>query len=262
MKTFREIISDFQRRALEIDCFDMSLSQKTLENPISFEGKGYIRQTLDDKLTCKIYVEKTVNTDQWGWMKRSLSAKSGQLYSESDYFDLAAKDANGVVWTAAGFLPNCNWRSEEVNPIVTSDLDAITMERAAAGSEHSVYLHFFEDAELPLMIDTYNFSHDNYTFAVKKLEGAFTVEVSSNNALPENFGGRVQEALRFILAQSISWRAGAPCAPRTASGKHSALHLRCRDPETPDSIPRSDEGSRTLTLAIAGTCFPFISSIS
>jgi len=220
MKTFREIISDFRSRALDIDCFDMSLTQKVPENPILFKGKGYIRQTADDKLKCKLYAEKTVNTDLWKWTGRALSSRSGQLYSDSDYSNLTARDADAVVWTVELVLPNCNWRSDEDNPIVTGDLTTLTMEGPAASREHSVYLHFFEDVELPLMIDKFKFFRDNYTFAVEKLEGSFTIEVSSNTALPDGFAGRVQEALRFMLAQSISWR--ALCV---SDGKRQSFHV-------------------------------------
>ena len=64
MRPFREITSDFQRRAFEIDCIDMQLVQKTSDIPMRFSGKGYIRQTADDRLTCKIFVEKTENVTQ------------------------------------------------------------------------------------------------------------------------------------------------------------------------------------------------------
>jgi hypothetical protein len=126
MRTFGEILSDLQRRALEIDCFHMSLVQNLPENPISFKGNGYIRQTRDDKLECKIYVEKTDNTDQLKWLMQSFSGKSGQLFSDSNYFNLTAKDASGAVWMADGVMPECNWRSEEDNPIITGGLATLT----------------------------------------------------------------------------------------------------------------------------------------
>jgi hypothetical protein len=140
-------------------------------------------------------------------MQRSFSGKPGQLYSESDYFDLTAKDADGVVWTTERAMPpRCNWRSEEDNPIISGNLATLTTERAISGQAHSTNLHFFGDVELPLIIDAFEFSDGDYKFAVRKLEGAFSIEVTSSSALPKDFPGRVQEALRFMLAQPVSWR--------------------------------------------------------
>jgi hypothetical protein len=65
MRPFREITSDFRRRALEINCIEMLLVQKASETPIRFMGKGYIHQTADDKLTCKIFAEEIENITQF-----------------------------------------------------------------------------------------------------------------------------------------------------------------------------------------------------
>ena len=223
----KDLISDFQRHALEIDCFHISLVQNASEIPISFKGRGYIRQTADDKLTCKIFVEETANTDQWKWMMLQVSGKSGQLYSDNDYFGLVAKDANGTVWTAEGVMPVCNWRSEEANPIITADLTMLATEVAAADPEHLACLHFLENAELPLMPDSVELSRDKYKFDIRKLEGAFSIEVSSDSALPEGFAGRVQEALRFVLAQPVQWR-----ALRVSDGNRQKFHLASAEPRS------------------------------
>ena len=179
------------------------------------------------------------------------------LFADSDYFSLTAKDADGVVWTMERILPTCNWRSEEDNPIITGDLSTLTMDRAAAGPA-SVRLHFFEDAELPLIIDAYKFSRGNYSFAIRKLESGFTIEVTSNSALPDGFAGHVQEALRFVLARSISWR--SLCV---SDGNRQTFRLASAVPPSGNArlYRRLGGGSRMLTSATVGTCFSSISSI-
>ena len=206
MRPFREITSDFQRRAFEIDCIDMQLVQKTSDIPMRFSGKGYIRQTADDRLTCKIFVEKTENVTQWEWINREISAKPGTLYSPSDYFDLTVEDTEKTSWQAEGLLPSIAWPTDKATPIIDIGLDRLSAEARDDNSEHSVCLHFFEDTDLPLMIDFIEFSKSIYKFSVKKSNDSFTIEVRSSSTLHEGFAGRVEEALRFLLARSVSWR--------------------------------------------------------
>lgn len=220
MRPFREMTSDFRRRALEIGCVEMLLVQRASEIPIRFKGKGYIHQTVDDKLTCKIFAEESENITQWEWVEREISGKPGKLYSPNDYFDLIAKDTRGNVWTAKKILLNVGWHNAKAAPIIAMGLDEINLEGRATEIEHSVSLYFFEDAELPLIADLFEFSKDSYKFVIQKLEGSFTVEVSSSSALPEGFAGRVEESLCFILTQSFSWRALS-----VSDGQRRTFHL-------------------------------------
>jgi hypothetical protein len=225
MRPFGEITSDFRRRALEIDCIEMLLVQKASETPIRFMGKGYIHQTVDDKLTCKLFAEEIDNITQFEWITREISGKPGKLYSPSDYFDLIVTDTRGDVWRAQKIIPSVGWYSMKSTPIVTMGLDEINLQGRATQIAHSVCLYFFEDAELPLISDSFEFCEDDYKFVVQKLEGSFTVEVSSSSALTEEFAGRVEESLRFILAQSVSWRALS-----VSDGERRTFHLAAAIP--------------------------------
>jgi hypothetical protein len=220
MRPFREITSDFRRRAFEIDCIDILLVQKASERPMRFRGKGYIRQTVDDRLTCKVFVDETENVTQWEWITREISGKPGKLYSPSDYFDLTAEDTQKTVWRAEKLLPIIGWPTEKATPIVDIGLDKLSVEALDDESEHSVCLYFFEDADLPLMIDSIDFSKGVYNFSARKSNGSFTMEVRSSSALHEGFAGRVEEALRFLLAQSVSWR-----ILMVSDGKRRKFHL-------------------------------------
>jgi hypothetical protein len=206
MRPFHEITSDFRRRAFEIDCIDILLVQNTSEKPMRFSGKGYIRQTAEDRLTCKIFVEKTENVTQWEWINRDISGKPGTLYSPSDYFDLTVQDTEKTSWRSKNLLPSISWPTVNATPIINIYLDKLSFEGQDNNSEHSVSLHFFEETDLPLMIDSIDFSKSVYNFSVKKSNDSFTIEVRSSFALHEGFAGRVEEALRFLLARSVSWR--------------------------------------------------------
>jgi hypothetical protein len=218
--TMGDIASDLQRHTLEIDCFELFLAQRASENPVSFKGKGYVWQSAEDKLECKIFVEETKNTDQWKWTLGAASGKPGKLFCDSDYFDLTARDDHGVTWKAERLLPRCIWRFDEPCPIVSASIDLLSSECSSLEEGQWVSLHFFGDIELPVMIDKFDFSHGAYEFKIRKLKNSFTVEANSKCALPDDFDGRIQEALRFILAKTVSWRVLS-----VSSGKRRSLRL-------------------------------------
>jgi hypothetical protein len=220
MRPFQEIASDFRRRAFGIECIDMLLVQKTAERPMRFRGKGYVRQTADDRLTCKILVETSENITQWDWINREISAKPGTLYSPSDYFDLTVEDDKNTSWRSEKLLPIIGWPADRVTPIIDINLDRLTFETHEDNREKSVCLYFFEEIDLPLLTDSIDFTKIIYKFSVKKSEKLFTIRVCSSNTLNETFAGRVEEALRFLLAKPISWR-----VLFVSDGERCAVHL-------------------------------------
>lgn len=53
-------IADFQQRKLQIDFVEFVLIQNRADDPISYRGTGYIRQTADDVLTFTLYAVETL----------------------------------------------------------------------------------------------------------------------------------------------------------------------------------------------------------
>jgi hypothetical protein len=68
-------------------------------------------------------------------------------------------------------------------------------------------MHYFEKADIPCLIDQVRFIVGNCEFHIEKTDDSFTVTAKSEAALPEHFHVRIEETLRFILAQSVSCRA-------------------------------------------------------
>jgi hypothetical protein len=64
-----DLIKALKQLKLEIDCFEMALVQNLPENPVSYRGKGYIRQTENDTLTFKLYASETKNIDATKYMR-------------------------------------------------------------------------------------------------------------------------------------------------------------------------------------------------
>lgn len=201
------IISDLKQRKLHIDFLEMSLVQnKSDEDPISYNGKGYIQQTEEDVLTFKLYANETLNTDFVADFKRLNKTKSGELYSDDSYYTLSGTSADGAAWKAENVLPNCDWAAHHPNPIVNGKLSSIKCGELLSNPK-SLAMHFFEKADLPVLIGEVKFAAAGYRFHVESGDDSFLVRGESDAPLPEYFVMRIEEALRFLLAQSVTPRA-------------------------------------------------------
>jgi len=114
-----EIIPAFKQRTLELDCVHMALTQNTDNSPIAYTGKGYIRQTNDDRLSFKIYVVEAGNTDKVRDLNEMLENKPGKLFQESEYYNLSVVTTDGLTWTADRVLRSVNWGATDDNIIAT-----------------------------------------------------------------------------------------------------------------------------------------------
>jgi hypothetical protein len=142
-----DLIKALKQLKLEIDCFEMALVQNLPENPVSYRGKGYIRQTENDTLTFKLYASETKNIDATRYMRAV--PHSGKLFTESEYYTLTALTSDGTVWAAEQILPDCGWTSCTPNPIVTGNISAMSSFKSNPSSKHRLRLHFFDDVQLP-----------------------------------------------------------------------------------------------------------------
>jgi hypothetical protein len=205
--TSPEMLSAFKQRRLAIDCVDMALVQKVDALPITYKGKGYIRQT-SDSLQFKLYVTETCNTDHFRHFVAALedASKSGRLVTDNEFYNLSATSGDGTKWAAERVLPSAHWSPHSTNPIITGSILELSTEWPTSDAAHSLHLHFFDDVEIPLMMNKFEFSALNCDFVVEKLADEFVVKASSTEMLPPHFHMRIQEALRFLLGKSVTWR--------------------------------------------------------
>ena len=201
-----EIIPAFKQRTLELDCVHMVLTQNTENSPIAYTGKGYIRQTSDDRLSFKIYVVEAGNTDKVRDLNEMLENKPGKLFQESEYFNLSVVTTDGLTWTADRVLRSVTWGATDDNIIATGNIPVLSASWPMPDAAHSLSLHFFDEADLPYIVDRAKFAAVNCDFAVNKSASGFVVEASAGDALPPDFHWRIEEAFRFLLARSVAWR--------------------------------------------------------
>ena len=202
-----QIISDFKQRKLHVDFLEMYLVQKKPgKGAISYKGKGFIRQTEDDILTFKLYASETRNTDWVASFNAVNKTKSGELYPDDAYYTLKGTASDGSTWKAEHVLPNCDWHGQHANPIVRGKLSSVIGGELQSAPK-SIAMHFFEKADLPVPVREVKFEATEYEFHVENGDDSFIVRAKSGAPLPEHFAMRVEEALRFLLAQSVRPRA-------------------------------------------------------
>lgn len=198
------IISDFKQRKLQIDFLEMHLIQnKSNKKAISYKGRGYLRQTDNDVLTFKLYANETQNSDFVASLNRTNKIKSGELFPHDSYYTLTGIASDGAMWKAVDVLPNEKWHQQHANPIIHGKLSSITCERLSPDPK-SLAMHFFEKAYLPVRNRSEKFTVADYEFNVESADDSFTVRAKSDAPLPQHFAIRVEEALRFLLAQSVT----------------------------------------------------------
>jgi hypothetical protein len=200
------IISDFEQGKFHIDFLEMSLVQNKVDTkPVIYKGKGYIHQTDDDVIAFKLYANETLNTDFVVHFNRLNEIQSGELYSDDSYYTLSAIAGDGAVWKAEHVSLHCVWHAKHANPIVHGQLSTIRGGDLLPNPK-SLAMHFFEKADLPMQIHGEKFTAADCEFHVEKDDDGFVVRAKSDAPLPQHFTMRVEEALRFILAQSVTPR--------------------------------------------------------
>ncbi|NOJ41053.1 hypothetical protein [Bradyrhizobium australiense] len=201
------VIADLKRPKLNVDFLEMTLTQnKSGKSAIVYKGTGYIRQTQDDVLTFRLYASQTQNTNAMADFRRLNQTRSGELYPEEAFYTLIGIASDGSQWTADRVLPEPSWNFEHSNPIVSGKLSLVTCGELLPDPK-AVTLHFFERADLPMIAREANFEAVGCEFHCENDEDGFVVRAKSSEPLPKHLVMRVEEALRFLLAQSVSPRA-------------------------------------------------------
>ena len=215
----------FRRGALNFDCKRMILRQNK-EGGACYEGQGNVQQSPDGALIFKIYVTQH-NTKPFSDLRDQLSVKSGKIYGDEMHYDLDLTARDGTLWNAKRILPRFSWDSTGGSVLAKGGLNSITTEIEMRQPRHCLRLHFFEEYDVPLhsmsetekygnrhlVRDMAQFDTCGFKFEVRKREGSgdTVVEIISENAFPEAFDLRVQEALQYITAKTAIWRARLHC---------------------------------------------------
>jgi hypothetical protein len=188
----------------------------------TYFGKGYIRQAEDGYLEFRLYVERTEHVKPYQSFNRRMQIEIGSLHPEEVFYDLIATAYDGTIWMTERLLPSFHW---DMSQAVFANGKLISIKSQTKGLESFapfLQLHFFDDFDVPLfkgseterfgrkymVTDKAEFEGANASWVVRKRDNRVVVEADSSlGVLPANFAQRVQEAIQFLVAQPVFYRA-------------------------------------------------------
>ena len=215
----RDPISALQRGQLNIHCSRMELVQNTPHQPIRYVGSGYIRQKDDGNIEFTIYATEIINVGELESLSHLLGGwQSGTLFRTAQSYTLIALSYWRYNWRADGILNlSVDWRQSPQR--VSGNIRILRREGKASmpGRPHRIIMHFFDDIDVPYTAVIEKTSNDfdgavfdaadNKHFCVQKRDHEMVVDITSEVPFVAHFDVRVVEALSYVLARSMSWRA-------------------------------------------------------
>lgn len=204
-------------------------------------------------------MEKKENARLPATLERLIGGASGEIYSDSDLYDLTATSVDGTCWEAARIVePRSNWNMQNDAGVLIGGLHSIHAGPMPPPMGSSfLRLHFFEECELPLNSrpsdpdrtlrwlarDHAELQACGAKFDVRSRGGSgdTVVTVTADAPFPPAFDLRIQEALQYITGKSVLWRARAENSKgmtvlELASPRPKAAHTQFDPPISPASI--------------------------
>lgn len=223
-----EYIESFRQGSFEVDCPDMELKQRKDDGAV-WQGSGYIKQGADGRLTYKLYAKSSLASGGLPELATFKTVRPGKLFNDEIYCDLTAKSIQGDTWAATRIFPSFNSNIETNDIVFFGQLDVIRVDSPGHHPNNYHRLHFFEELEVPLYLmsetdrngakyytlDRVEFDVGDMKFEVRRRKGSgdTVLEVTCENAFRPWVHLRIQEALQFITARSIQWRARVEAGP-------------------------------------------------
>lgn len=255
-----------EREALQagrwrVDCVSIELRQRSVHEPQVYSGPGYLFQNEDYQLSAKIYVTQMVgNSDRFSLF--SSATEAGDLYPETEYYDIVAQDNRGRLWKSERLGLDSIDHGMGEHPILETSFDEIWCEAelrvwldpnsaAQPSKAESSSFHFtvFESLDFPTNSSVevqetvageaagfrssgcWIFEAAGCDWKILNRE-TFTVIVidSPFKKLPDDFGEWALNALFFTLGKPIE-----PLIEQRTRGRLHRLTLRSR----PRTFPRA-----------------------
>ena len=201
----------------------MELVQADADVPTLYRGPGYIRQDDAGQIRFKVFPTETQNHPSPAEFARGETA--GRLRPAGRYFRLTASDALGHRWVAEKLLPDT---AHGVGGLISASgvIDSLTNVEVKVYSAYYKEIFFFENIDFPCNANTSTytdsgegaqFSHSSNDLvklrsaecdiSIHKGNGVVTLTIKSTSPFPAHVETRVVEALQFVLARSLWWRA-------------------------------------------------------
>jgi len=200
-------IDAFLDGRLVLESARMELVQMVEDDPIILRGPGRIHQDETGTLSFEMTASEVINTDMIAWMNAGFRTQSGVVLGPERHYRLTFTDADGRPWRAEQIRPNGRWRYD-ADPVMSDELRLLrTDDPPRLDERHGLRLLFLEKVDLPPwsgpVLDLPTTLGD---LEIRKDDMRLDVRLAAQTPLREDAALRIEEALRFLLAQDLSPR--------------------------------------------------------
>lgn len=208
----------------EIDCSHIAVKSRSLQNPRTFDGSGFIKQVAKHRLTFKCYA----STQNQNYTGRKIQL--GETIPDAAYYDLTAIDYKGRRWHCERILVDISKSASGVF-IVQGSIPKITCKGEISQRVECIgsrlEIRVFDDIDIPYNERTIakksvarglqtskSMSRNTWKFRCCKLDfliikedkGLLSINVTSDEErVPEYLRERVLETLQFVLGYPVNW---------------------------------------------------------
>jgi hypothetical protein len=247
-----EMIEALQKGKWESDCFEITLTQNDVPEPMVFSGPGYLRQDEDGTVAFRVYPTASVTVNQLAECRQF--GTPGELIGSRRYFSLQAKDQYDRDWKAPRVLAEVGGSHlpDRFCGLVGGKALEIAYTRATSfpADYHNIAMYFFSEIKVPCNAATKTvtliggqrqessslnvaiFTTRFGKFHISKRPGIVVVEAEADSAFPPHFEVRIVEALGLALAKPLSWN-----VIELDSGGFETVRVRGRRVATEAKLP-------------------------
>jgi hypothetical protein len=216
-------LENLKHGSWEVDCPKIIIRSCNAENPLIFEGAGFLKQIASRQLVFKLYVNTQIGSQSRKYIQR------GERIPNENYFDFIALDYQGRVWSCERILINSK-KASLGELIVQANLPRITshgeMPKELECKGSTFEIHVFDDINIPQnqttiitksisggrpalqsSLNIWEFQCCNLKFRLIKEDSNHLIInfTTTEEDIPKYLKERVLEAFQFILGYPIHW---------------------------------------------------------
>ena len=209
-----DTIDKFVSNTFEIDCIEITLTQKVDNDPIVYAGPGTIKQNENGRLELKLYCK--INDIKKEMSHRFKHHTPGKIISDDNYFNLKAIDMSGVEWISDNIWVTADVSFPASGQVIKARLREIETYEEGSKKADKNYLFVVLPGkyEIPCnaKVDLPNggwrlsrsvFTANNMELDLNKYENYLIINVNSKPEFLNNIDASIKilEALNIILGK-------------------------------------------------------------
>jgi hypothetical protein len=223
---WRDVEGPLLAKRWEIDCVDTTLTQNDTDKPVTYRGKGYLRQDADGVVCFRLYPPaEGFSAPSWDG---TAGRNAGKLVPGDAYYSLSATDWYGRVWkcprvdpdvstTYCGAQPHgqvsgkaydlrCDeksWVSEDV--YFLRMVWGVDLELPATTGTEVITMLGGKEAGRSSTLNAAIFETEFGLFKILTEPGRLIVTCEADTPPDTHFFVRVMESLSFVLGRRLYW---------------------------------------------------------